>query len=75
MHKPIIYPLIVALLGLRVLELRAGLPLVWHYIVLIALSVGMYSLVFAWFWVERSLEKPAAERQPVMMPQRTKRRY
>jgi hypothetical protein len=70
-----IYTLILVLLGLRVLELYAELPLTWHRLAQIALIVAMYSVVVAWFRAEPKAAQPALEQQPVMMPQRTNRRH
>ena len=70
-----IYMLMVVLLGLRVLELHAGLAPTWHRIAQIALIVAMYSVLLVWFHVERNSAEPAMERQPILTQLRTKRRH
>ena len=70
--RTLIYTLMLVLLGLRVLELHAGLAPVPHTITQIALIIGMYSLVFAWICVERDPGEPAMEPQSVQTHQRAK---
>jgi len=70
--RTLIYTLMVVLLGLRVLELHAGLAPVPHTITQIALIIGMYSLLFAWICVERSSTGLAMKAQPAPKQQQTK---
>ncbi len=70
--RTLIYTLMVVLLGLRVLELHAGLAPVPHTIAQIALSIGLYSLVFAWICVERNSTELAMRSKPVRTQQQTK---
>jgi hypothetical protein len=59
--RTLIYTLALVLLGLRVLELYAGLAPTWHYLAQIALAIGMWSVLFAWFRIERDSAELATE--------------
>jgi hypothetical protein len=54
------YVLAVVLLGLRVLELNAGLPLVWHRLALLTLGISMCSLAFALIRLNDEADEPIA---------------
>jgi hypothetical protein len=71
LRRPAIAALGLVLLGLRVLELHAGLAPTWHNLAQLMLAIGMWSVLVAWFRLERNVAEPAGQPQPVSTQPRT----
>jgi hypothetical protein len=62
---PLIYTLALLLLGLRVLELNAGLAPPWHNLAQVAIAIGMWSVLMAWFRIECKPAEQVKEAQAI----------
>ena len=74
MRMFVLYLLALALLGLRVAELNAGLPLMWHRLALLALSISMYGLAFALIRFDGETGGPAPKTRPILLSRRANSR-
>lgn len=74
MMSILIYLLMLVMLSLRWVVYHTPLAPAPHTIATIALIVGMYSLVVAWFRVQRNQSESAAQRPVARVEKATKRR-